>query len=176
MELDETLKIIGTVTVIAGAIFALRKLYQWVFPIKVTPTIHWPSDDLNRGAISAQVINRSSEAIFVVRCDAIGVRSKKHIIYAFKRRPFTPTRLYRNIFYGAMRFELLNEDPQKIEPYQPKIFEHRLSSHPLSFFDTSEFKIEVQLSSGRVVRSRKMMVPKLWGWEERLKSAASKNS
>ena len=176
MEIEAALKLVGAVPVIAGALFALRKMYQWVYPIKITPAIHFPRPGLKRGAISAEVINRSNEPVFIVRCEAVGIHSRIHIISSLIRRPFTHPRLYKAIRFGVMRFQLIGEEVQKLEPFELKRFEHKLSDLPLSFFSTNDFLIEVTLSTGRIIRSRRMMVPRMWKWQEKRRVVARKNA
>ena len=162
IETEVILKIIGLISAFVAGVFAIRKLYQWVYPIKIVTSVSYPFEDCERGKIGANVTNNSSEAIYITRCDARGIYSRQHIILKHLRHPFVRPRLYKTIWYGATVFSMVAEEACKIDAYEPKKFEHRLSNHPLSFFTTPFFVVQVELSSGRVFHSGRLKVPKLW--------------
>jgi len=160
MQGETFLKIVGAVSGIIAALLALRKFYQWIRPIHIKLSVRFakPSPD----EICATIINRSGEPQYIVRCEARGTYSFRHIVMAHIRRPFIPPRLYPNVWFGGMVYSLLEGKHLKIESSQPVELRHQLRNHPLSAMFTPFFVIEVELSSGRVVRSRRMHAPGHW--------------
>ena len=162
------LGLIGGITAIVTAVFAIRKLYQWLFPIRVEPSFKVVFDGSEPDEIQARIINRSRETQYLIRCEAKSTYSLYTIIKRHLCNPLTPPRLYPNIWFNIPSFGLLGSAPLKIEPFEPVELRHRLSNHPLSVFFTPMFQIEVQLSSGRVFRSKRLDVPARWRFRQKI--------
>ena len=72
-------QIIVVLTAFIGLIFAVRKAYRLFRPISITPSIHYPSDRSIRGQIGVEVVNKSNETQYIIRCNAIGTYNLKYI-------------------------------------------------------------------------------------------------
>lgn len=177
MDDSIVLQLIVVLTAFIGLIFAVRKVYRLFRPISITPSIHYPSDRSIRGQIGAEVINKSNEAQYIIRCNAIGTYNLKYILLKHIRSPLTKPRLYKTIWYGTMSFSPIGDDEKiKLEPFELINKKHQLSNHALSFFDTPKFLIEVQLSTGHVIRSKSLNVPLTWHYSYRGREALSENT
>lgn len=151
----------GLGTLIGGA-FAIRMLYQWIFPIRIEPSYCVFIDGSEHDEISAKLINRNSEAQYVVRCQARSTYPLWIIIKRHLRTPFLSPHLYSTIRFNSPSFTLLGSGNLRLEPYEPVDMKHKISNHPLLLFLTPMFQIEVQLSTGRIFRSRRVAVPERW--------------
>src|SRR5439155_7777242 len=163
-NLQLLLQIVGAIIAVVGAVFAVRSVYRWLRPIRVAPSERLVFDGSAPDEIGATVTNRSGEAQYVVRCHARGTYRVSAIILRHLRHPAVAPRLYGNIWFNGPSFDLLVKgEPSKIEPNQRVILSHRLSKHhPLSFFLTPMLLVEVELSTGRRFRSRRLIVPQRW--------------
>ena len=151
--------LVGAVSAVVGAFFAIRKFYQWTRPVRIKPSCFFHGS--GPGTVRATIINRSSESQYIVRCVARGTYSFRHIALTHLRKPFIPPRLYPVVRFGTFFYSLLKED-LKIEPAEPVKLEHKLVDAPLNGLLTPYFLIEVELSNGRIIRSGKMRTPKTW--------------
>jgi len=89
MDISTILKAMVGLTAFIALLFAVRKTFRLLFPIRVTPSIHFPSDTYQMGAIGADIVNKSNETQYIVRCDARGTYSLKHIILKHLENPKT---------------------------------------------------------------------------------------
>lgn len=169
-------KFVGAASAIIALFFAIRKLYQWLNPISIKPSIHYPKDGAERGMIAAEIVNKSNETQYIVGCKAIGTYSLKSIISKHLEHPFTKPRFYNTIWFGTITFQILNNSPLKLEPFEPKKLKHCVTEHPLAYFDTSLFLIEVELSTGRKFRSAKLFVPNFWHFSSCKQYQINKNA
>lgn len=176
MDIEILIKVIAGVSAFIALLFAIRKLYQWLKPISIMPSVHYPRDGADRGIIGAEIVNKSREAQFITRCIAIGTYPSKSIILKHLRHPFVKPRLYKTIRFGTIVFPLVENHSVKLEPYEPISLEHRVTEHPLAYFDASQFLIEVELSTGRKIRSPKMEVPYMWHFSSNPYLASNKNT
>jgi hypothetical protein len=153
------LNLIAALSAIIAVVFAVRKLTQWILPIRVYPGIFVGIDG---NFIRATITNRSSEPQFIISCRAMGTYPFSHIALIHIRNPFIRPRLYQNVRYGGVVYDLLEQGNIKMEALQPIELSHKLKEHPLSAVHTPYFIIEVKLSSGKIVKSNKMPVPTFW--------------
>jgi len=162
MQLDEFLKILGTLTALVTAIFALKNLYKWLFPIHIQPGVHLSFVSNDEDEIYATITNRSNEPLYITSCSARGTYSLLRILKTHILNPLTKPRLYRNIRFAGASYDMLGNESQKIEPSQPIQLKHELVNHPLSAMHAPFFIVEVKLSSGRVLISKKSPTPGRW--------------
>ena len=66
MEWETIVKLATGITGLVAAIFALRKFYMWLFPVRVEPSASLNFDGTKRDSIGAEVINRSTEPQYIV--------------------------------------------------------------------------------------------------------------
>ncbi|MDA3971035.1 MAG: hypothetical protein PF442_06770 [Desulfobulbaceae bacterium] len=168
MDFSIILKYKGAITAITsiaaliGAIFTIRKFYYWLNPVHIEPsfTINFSNNVLDE--IGATIVNRSNESIYLVNCVARGTYSFKHIALMHLKRPLTPIRLYQNIRFGPVVYELLENENLKLEQNQPVNLKCVIPEHPLNAMYNPYFLIEAKLSSGKLIRSKKLKTPTVW--------------
>ena len=176
MDYSTLVKIAIGLSAFIALIFAVRKVHRLFFPIRITPSIHFPSDRSVRGQIGAEIVNKSNETQYIVRCEARGTYNIKHILLQHIKSPFTKPSLYRTIWFGVMTFPLIADERIKLEPFEPINKKHQLANHTLSYFDTPKFLIEVELSTGRKIRSNSLDVPLTWHHSYRGREALNENT
>lgn len=162
IDLMSILKIFGTLTALVTAFFALRRFFHWIRPIRIVVGIKRIFDGSSPDQILATITNKCNEDQVIVRCFARSAYPIRIALLRHLKKPFTHPRLYRNIWYGAICFELMDNDQIKIAPYERKELNHSLSNHPLSLFLTPLIQIEVELSNGRTFRSKRIEIPERW--------------
>ena len=154
--------IAGSIAAIAGAVFALRRLWHLLCPVRITPSVKLVLDGSGPDEIRAKILNRSRETQYVVRCVAKSTYPLMTILRRHLRNPLISRLLYTNLWFSAPSFDLLGTQPLKLEPFQECELRHGLSGHPLSVFLTPMLQVEVQLSTRRVFRSHRLHVPERW--------------
>lgn len=162
MDIEILLKIVAGATAFIGFLFALRKFYQWLRPISIMPSVHYPKDGAKRGAIGAELVNKSNEVQYITECYAVGTYPLKSIILNHIKHPFIKPRLYKTMRFGTIIFPFIENKSIKLQPYEPLSLEQIVTEHPLAYFDASLFTIVVKLSTGRKIQSPKLEVPNMW--------------
>lgn len=152
----------SSIAAVTGAVFALRKLWQLLCPIRIEPSVRLVFDGSGPDEIHAKILNRSRETQHVVRCIVRSTYPLTTILRRHLRNPLVSPRLYPNIWFNALTFDLLGTEPLKLEPFEEVELRHRLSDHPLSVFLTPMLQVEAQVSTQRVFRSRRLHVPGRW--------------
>ena len=148
---------------VSGAIFAIRKAWGWLFPINVSAGIRVHFDKSDHDEILATITNRSSEAIYLVKCRGRSANSISSILKTHLRHPFIKPRLYRNVRFGAPVYEMVGPEPICLAPGQPVNLSHKLSfALPIFAFTNPMVQVEVILSNGRVFRSQRLKIPDNW--------------
>jgi hypothetical protein len=150
------------VVVIAGAAFSLRKLCRWIFPIRVSTGCTLVASERGLDSINATVTNRDSETIYIVRCFARGTYPRWVLVRKHLANPFLAPRLYPNLRYGAVRYDLLGPEPLRLEPLEQATLRCELPEHPLNAVFEPMFHVVVELSNGRRFGSNRMTTPGRW--------------
>ena len=153
---------LGTLVAIVTAFFALRRFVHWLRPIQISPSIRRVFDGSGPEKVLATVTNVSGEDQVLVRCSARSAYQIRTALLGHLKKPFTPPRLYPNIWYGAICFDLMGKEPIRLAPKEQRQLSHSLSDHPLCLFLTPEIQVEAKLSEGRIFRSRRIKVPERW--------------
>ncbi len=163
MEIVFILKFVGFITAPIGAFFALRKLHQWFCPIRIEPSFRLFLADSSPDEIGARIINRGAEPQYITRCSARGTYSLRHKLMEHIRNPMLKPSFYPIIWYGSVVYGLMDgKPPIKLELHQPLDLICKLHEHPLNAMHTPYFFIEVELSSGKHIRSNKIETPERW--------------
>ncbi len=149
-------------TTTVTAFFTFRRFYQWLRPIRVTPRIKIVFDGSGPDQILATVTNVSGEDQVLVRCVARSAYSIATILRRHLRHPLTPRRFYPTIRYAGVSFGLMGVAPIRLSASQQEHLHYSLSDQPLCMFLSPMVQIEVELSTGRVFRSRRLEIPKKW--------------
>ena len=153
---------LGALVGIVTAFFTLRRFAHWLRPIQISPSIHLVFDGSGPEQVLATVTNVSGEDQVLVRCSARSAYPIRTALLRHLRKPFTPPRLYPNIWYGAICFDLMGKKPIRLAPKEQRQLSHSLSNHPLCLFLTPQIQVEAQLSEGRIFRRRRIDVPERW--------------
>lgn len=133
---------------VAGAFFAMRKVLGWLFPIRISPGIRLHFEEGNPDEILATITNRSSEAVYLVKCRGRSANSIGHIIRTHLRHPLIKRRLYSNVRFGAPVYEMIDDRPIRLAPGEPVDLNYSLSFKlPIFAFTNSMVQIEVVLST-----------------------------
>ena len=162
MEVESILKVAGVITALIATLFALRKFYKWLRPIHIEPSYTISFDNSDPNEIYAKIINRSTEPQYILRCSAKGTYSLRYILMTHIRNPLIRPSLYPNISYGGVVYDLMKGEAIKLELHQPVKLSCKIFDHPLNAMFTPYFFIEVELSSGRTVHSKKLQAPERW--------------
>lgn len=156
-------KFAGGIIALIGAVFAIQTLKKWYRPIYINPSYCLYADNSSTpDEIRAEIINRSSEPQYIVKCVARGTYSRRYILKRHFLNPLLKPSLYPDIWYGPVFYNLMKEDKIKLEPYEPIKLSRKLSSHPLNAMFEPYFFVIVTLSSGKTIHSRKILAPRRW--------------
>ena len=162
LDLTPVLATSGAIAAIVTAFFALRRFVHWLRPIRISPSIRLVFDGSDPDQVVATVTNVSGENQVLVRCSARSAHPVRTALLRHLKGPFTPPRLYPNIWYAPFTFDLMGKEPIRLVPKERRQLSHSLSDHPLCLFLTPEIQVEAQLSEGRIFRSRRIEVPERW--------------
>lgn len=161
-DLPLILTTLGILVATITAFFSLRRFALWVRPIRISPSILLVFDGSGPEQILATVTNVSSEDQVLVRCIARSAYPIRTALMRYVKNPLMSPRLYPNIWYSAICFDLMGKEPIHLSPKKQHKLSYSLSDHPLCVFLTSEIQVEAHLSEGRVFRSRRIEVPEMW--------------
>jgi len=150
------------VPVITG-IFLFRKFYGWLRPLRVSPSFTIRNSDRGPDQLGAEIINRSREPLYIVECKAISAHPLRQALKTHIKRPLTRPRLIRTIYFGVNAYDLIKGERIKLEPDEPLSVSREMTfPNPIFLVHTPMLAIEVVLSSGRKVRSRRFEIPRSW--------------
>jgi len=174
---ETILYIAGAITALIAAVFSIRKLWGWLFPIRVKPKISMRFDKSQSDEIIAIITNRSWEPVYVVKCRGRSANSIGHIIFTHLRKPLIKPSLYQTVRFGAPVFEMIGSEPVRIEPHQQIKLSHKFSFFfPIACFTNPMVQIEVILSNGRAFYSRRLYIPKRWHVLHRIETASQEEN
>jgi len=150
----------GVAAVISG-FFAVRKFLGWLRPVTIYPTSSYRRGEPDR--LEAMLVNRSREPVYVMECRARGAYPLRKGVRAHLRHPFArPSRL-KSLYFEVNTYEMLSGDAVRLEPAEPKVLQRNMMfKNPASAVPTPMLIIEVVLSSGKTVRSRRFNTPVGW--------------
>ena len=163
LDLTPVLAALGGIVALVTAFFTLRRFVHWWRPIRISPSIRRVFDGSDPEQVLATVTNVSGEDQVLVRCSARSAHPVRTALLRHLKQPFISPRLYPTVWYGAICFDLMGEEPIRLAPKEQRQLSHSLSDHPLCLFLTPEIQVEAQLSERRrVFRSRRIEVPERW--------------
>jgi len=162
LDLTLILKALGIPTAIVAAFFAVRRFVHWLRPIQIFPSVRLVFDASGPDQVLASVTNVSSEEQVMVRCRVRSAYPVRTALLQHLKHPFLCPRLYPNIWYSAICFDLMRKEPIRLAPKKRQQLSYSLSNHLLYMFLTPKIQVEVQLSEGRLFRSRRIDVPEKW--------------
>ncbi len=142
------------------AIFLMIRHY--LTPIRIAPSYKMVFDASSPDSISAKVTNMTDGPIVLTRIEAKPTYSLKTIITRHLKNPIASKKIWSNIHYGFPIYELLGEEPFRLESKDQKEFRANIRNHPLGLISAPMLLIEVELSTERKFRSRRIEAPKRW--------------
>ncbi|MDX1370223.1 hypothetical protein [Pseudomonas sp.] len=147
---------------VAVAIFAAVQLYKLLLPIHIQPIANLSFANKDEDEIRAIITNRSTDTQYITYCSARGMHSLLHIAKTHITHPFINPRLYKNFWFTGVSFDLIDNEPVEIHKSQPIELKRHFFDHPLSALHAPFFIVEINLSSGRLIRSKKIPTPLRW--------------
>lgn len=159
---DSFLKICGAISVVGAALVLLHKGYRLFLPVKASISYTLNFDGRSSDSLSVTITNRSSAPVYVRTCKVRCTYSLLGLALRHIRKPFLSPRLYPNLRYNSAVYELVGKEPAKLEPGQLVELKRDIYEHPLNALYGPMLIAFVELTSGRVVRSRRMPSPPIW--------------
>ncbi|MDO6514052.1 hypothetical protein [Neptuniibacter sp. 2_MG-2023] len=155
--------ICGGLLAFISTVYALRKFLRALRPIKITPSVYMSFTEQNSDSIKARIVNRSEETVYITQCNAKECKSLQRAIVTHLKNPFIKPSLYPCVWWGTKVYSLLGKQQYKLEAGETVELEHKLDfSLPIAGFCEHEFKIVLELSSGKKVLSNRLSVPAKW--------------
>ncbi|PCJ91344.1 MAG: hypothetical protein COA46_07770 [Porticoccaceae bacterium] len=160
--LDTLLKICGGISVIAAAIVVFYKLYRNLQPISTS--ISYTLDLRNDvpDSIEVEVTNRSSSPVYIKSCEVRCTYSFMQLTVMHLKRPFLRPSLYPNLRYNSCVYEFIEDQPVKLEASELKALKINIHEHPLNALYGPLLISFTTLTTGRVMKSKKMPSPPVW--------------
>jgi hypothetical protein len=156
---DEFLKICGAISLFGATLVLLYKGYRLLFPVKACISYTLNLDGTHPDSLSVTITNRSTVSIYVRACTVRSTYSLLTLAIRHLRRPLLSPRLYPNLRYNSAVYELVGDEPIKLEPGQLVELKREIYEHPLNALYGPMLIAFVQLTTGRVVRSKRMQSP-----------------
>lgn len=157
---------LGGVVTLGGAIYYIQRLYRWLWPVAIIPSVYVVFDRSEPDEIRATITNRSREPVVIVRAAARATYPTS-VWHDLRKRIAHPRRYSRWQRTGTSYLLLPDSIQRRLDPLERIELRHRVSEHPLSAFLTSHFLVELELSTGRVCRSECLEVPRRWTFPAR---------
>ncbi|WP_133406527.1 hypothetical protein [Parashewanella tropica] len=155
-----------------GGYFAIRKFYRSFFPLKITSTLELHLIEENKDSFSAKLTNCSTETIYITECYVKETKPIKQALSTHLRKPFIKPMYYHNVWWGVMTLDLMDAPQIKLEAGESVDLKYQLDfTHPVSCFLDDNLRVVIELSSGRVVNSKRIPTPKRWHISYRLAGA-----
>ena len=162
-EMLETIIKWGSVVTVLAAVLAIgRKIYRMALPGTAEISYELVLDNSRPDSISVKITNRSNSAIYIRLCTVRSTYSIWQLIWRHIRRPFLSPRLYSNLRYNGPVYQFINGEPVKLDPAQLKEFRIEIREHPLNAIYGPMLLAKVLLTTGRVIRSKRMEAPMTW--------------
>lgn len=160
--LDAFLKTFGAISIVGAALVLLFKGYRQLFPRRASISYTLNLDGKNPDSLSVTVINLRTAPVYVRTCKIRCTYSLLSLLLKHLRRPLLPPRLYPNLRYNSAVYEIVGKEPVKLEPGQLVELKQDIYEHPLNALYGPMLIAFVELTSGRVVRTKRMPSPPAW--------------
>jgi len=160
----EVIENIGIVlSVIVSVIIAIKKIRQYINPIKIVPSTTMVFDNSGPDSISADITNISGSTIYVKNCSAREIKNKKRILREKTKAELSRFINERNAKFDCRSYGMMGSEPLKLENGESIKLNHKLNfNHPLAGFFNLEFVVEVKLTNGKIITSKRTKVPLKW--------------
>ncbi|RIY42557.1 hypothetical protein [Neopusillimonas maritima] len=168
---DEFLKICGAISLLSATLVMLYKGYRLLFSVKSYISYTLNFDGTLSDSLSVTITNHSIASIYVRACKVRSTYSLLTLAIKHLHRPLLSPRLYPNLRYNSAVYALVGDEPIKLEPGQLVELKREIYEHPLNALNGPMRIAFVQLTTGRVVRSKRMKSPSAWRLISRRNSA-----
>ena len=145
----------GALATIVGIVWQFRR---WQRPLDVEPNFSVRFGEDAHETIGTTITNRSKVPVYVVECYAKQAYSRPYVWRRHLEHPLARPTFYQVFRYRAVVFDLMKDKPLKLEAYQPVTLSHRVGSNMLSRFDGPLLQVEVTLSTGKRMLSKKLRI------------------
>jgi len=159
---ETVLKICGAVSALAAVAVIGHKLYLWWKPGSAEISYRLVLDGSGPDSISINITNRSGSAIYVRSCTVRSTYSALHLLLRHVKHPFLAPRLYPNLWYNGAVYQFVRGEPIKLESGQLTKLKTDICEHPLNAIYGPMLIAKAVLTSGQVVRSKRMKAPPVW--------------
>ena len=156
------LTISAGITAVAAAIVVMRKFYLWWLPCSASISYKLVLDVSGPDKISVKITNKSTSSIYVKSCDIRSTYPVRSLLWLHIKRPFLSPSLYPNLWYNGAVYNFVKGDPVKIEPGQLVPLKIEIYEHPLNSIYGPMLLARVALTTGQVVRSKRIRSPQVW--------------
>ena len=160
--LETVLKICGVVSALAAVAAIGYKLYRWFRPGSAEISYRLELDGSGPDSISVEVTNRSKATIYLRSCSVRSTYPILIILWKHLRRPLLHPRLYPNLRYNGPVYQFVRREPVKVEPAQLIELKTDIYEHPANAIYGPMLIAKVVLTSGQVIRSKRMASPPVW--------------
>ncbi|WP_404363188.1 hypothetical protein [Marinobacter sp.] len=152
----------GAIVTASAVIFAARKLLHLYRPIQISPGYTISSQDGSADTLNVSIVNQSRETQYVTGCSARGVYPISSIIKRFLKKPFIRKRWWNVLRYDVICHDFMVKEPIKLEPFEERSLKRKAFTSKMSLYFTSNFVVEVNLSTHRRFRSKPALIPGVW--------------
>ena len=160
--LEDILKICGAFSALAAVIVISRKFCHWWKPGAAAISYRIVCDGSGPDSITVSVTNKSASPIYVQSCSVRSTYTIPQLIWRHVRNPLLSPRLYPNLRYNSCVYQLIKEEPVKLDSAQLKEFKTDIHEHPLNAIYGPMLIAIVKLTTGRHIYSKRVQSPKIW--------------
>jgi hypothetical protein len=113
-------------------------------------------------SMTVAVTNRSPSSIYIRSCVVRSTYPLRHLVALHLRHPLLRPKLYPNLWYNGCVYEFVKSEPVQLESAQLKELTLAIHEHPLNTIYGPMLIAKVELTTGEVVRSKRIPSPKVW--------------
>jgi hypothetical protein len=160
--LETILKVCGAITAVGAVVVLGRKTYSRLRPATAALSCRLVFDGSKPDSMTVAVTNRSPSNIYLRSCVVRSTHPLRRLLGLHLKRPLLPPRLYPTLWYNGCVYEFVNGEPVQLAPAQLKELTLEIHEHPLNAIYGPMLVARVELTTGEVVRSRRIPSPKVW--------------
>ena len=156
------LKICSAISVVAAALAILYKVYRHRHPVIVSISYTISALKERPDSIAVTITNRSSAPVYIQSCSVRSTYSILELIKCHLRSPFLRPSLYPNLRYNSSVYQFVEQTPIKLEPAEQATPAKEIYEHPLNALYGPMLIAFVTLTTGRTVKSKRILSPPIW--------------
>ena len=159
---DEFLKICGAISLVGATSVLLYKALRLFFPIKTSISYTLNLDGTRPDSLSVTITNLRTSPIYIRACEVRCTYPCAALLFKHLRHPFLSPRLYPNLRYNSAVYEFVGDEAVRLEPGELVELKREIYEHPLNALHGPMLIAFVELTTGRIVRSRRVQSPAVW--------------